>query len=94
MKNNTVRRHTIQTGIAPALQTALDAVPGLDLSREEDQRRLMRAAVHTVAGMLLEKGANPNILAASCLEAIAKEVGNLASQHAESVTFPVAGAEA
>jgi hypothetical protein len=93
MKNNNVRRHTLQTAIAPAIQTALDGVTGLDLNRAEDQRRLMRAAVHVVAGMLLEKGANPNVLAEASLEALSKELANLAAQHADG-TFPVAGAEA
>lgn len=94
MKNNNVRRHTIQTAIAPALQTALDAVPGLDLNREEDQRRLMRAAVHVVAGMLLEKGAHPTNLAAACVEAIGRELETQALQHQSDGTFAVAGAEA
>lgn len=94
MKNNNVRRIAIQTAIAPALQTALDGVAGLDLNREEDRRRLMRATVHVVAGMLLEKGENPNVLAAACIEALGREVETQAAQHADAVTFPVAGAAA
>lgn len=93
-KNNTVRRHQIQSTIGPALQKAIDAVPGLDLNREEDRRRLMRAVVHTVGGILLEKGENPNNLAVACMEALHRELQDQAAQHVEAGTFAVAAAEA
>jgi len=93
-KNNAVRRTAIQTALAPAVHGALAAVPGLDLNREEDRRRTMRATVHTVARLLLEKGANPNELLAACVEAISKELEALQAQHTDDGTFPQAGADA
>jgi len=93
-KNNAVRRTAIQTTLAPAVHGALAAVPGLDLNREEDRRRTMRATVHTVAGLLLEKGANPNELLQACVEAISKELEALQAQHEGANTFPQAGADA
>jgi len=93
-KNNAVRRTAIQTALAPAVHGALAAVPGLDLNREEDRRRTMRATVHTVAGLLLEKGANPNELLQACVEAISKELEALQAQHEGANTFPQAGADA
>ena len=93
-KNNTVRRTLIQSVVAPSIHGALAAVPGLDLNREEDRRRVMRATVHTVAGLLLEKGANPNELLQACVEAISKELEALQAQHEGANTFPQAGADA
>jgi hypothetical protein len=93
-KNNAVRRTLIQNVVTPSIHGALAAVPGLDLNREEDRRRTMRAAVHVVAGLLLEKGANPNDLAQACLEAITKEMQNLQDQHEGDGTFMQAGADA
>jgi len=93
-KNNAVRRTTIQNVVAPAVHGALAAIPGLDLNREEDRRRTMRATVHTVAGLLLEKGANPNELLQACVEAISKELEALQAQHEGANTFPQAGADA
>jgi hypothetical protein len=94
MKNNAVRRTLVQTTLAPSIHGALAAVPGLDLNREEDRRRVMRAVVHVVGGLLLDKGANPNALLAACVEAISKELEALASQHEGGGTFPQAGADA
>jgi proline dehydrogenase len=54
----------------------------------------MRATVHTVAGLLLEKGANPNELLQACIEAISKEMESLQAQHEGDGTFPQAGANA
>lgn len=93
-KNTTVRRTLIQNLVAPSIHGALAAVPGLDLDREEDRRRVMRATVHTVAGLLLEKGANPNELLQACVEAISKELEALQAQHEGANTFPQAGADA
>ena len=94
MKSNIVRRTLIQNVLAPSIHGAIAAVPGLDLNREEDRRRLMRATVHTVAGLLLEKGANPNELLQACIEAISKEMEALQAQHEGDGTFPQAGANA
>ena len=93
-KSNKVRRSQIQKALAPAIQNALDGLIDLDLNREEDRRRLMRAAVHTVAGMLLEKGEHPNNLAVACMEAIHRELHDQAAQHAQDGTFAQAAAEA
>lgn len=93
-KNTTVRRTLIQNLVAPSIHGALAAVPGLDLDREEDRRRVMRATVHTVAGLLLEKGANPNELLQACVEAISKELEALQAQHEGANTFSQAGADA
>ena len=94
MKNNEVRRTAIQAILASPIHGAIAAVPSLDLNREEDRRRVMRATVHTVAGLLLEKGANPNELLAACVEAISKELEALQAQHEGANTFPQAGADA
>lgn len=94
MKSSIVRRTAIQAILASPIHGAIAAVPSLDLNREEDQRRTMRAAVHVVAGLLLEKGANPNDLAQACLEAISKEMQNLQDQHEGDGTFMQAGADA
>lgn len=94
MKSNTVRRATIQAVLAPSIHGAIAVVPGLDLNREEDRRRTMRAAVHVIAGLLLEKGANPADLAQACLEAISKEMEGAQAQHEGDGTFPQAGADA
>ena len=94
MNNNEVRRTAIQAILASPIHGAIAAVPSLDLNREEDRRRVMRATVHTVAGLLLEKGANPNELLAACVEAISKELEALQAQHEGANTFPQAGADA
>lgn len=74
MKNTDVRRSTIQTTIAPAIETALAGIEKLDMSRPEDMRRLFRALVHLGSARLLDAGCPPALVANFALEAVGREV--------------------
>lgn len=74
MKNTLVRRKLIQNTISPGIHEALAGIEGLDLSREEDARRLMRALVRIGASELLARGHGPQLLAEACLEGVGREV--------------------
>lgn len=74
MKNTDVRRHTIQTALAPAIESALAGIEKLDMTRPEDMRRFFRALVHIGAARLLDAGCPAQVAAGFALDAIAKEV--------------------
>ena len=93
-KNTNVRRIQIQNAIAPGIKKAIAEMPELVLNRPEDQRRLMRAAVHIVADLLLDNGADPNALAGAAIEAIGKELNDRVAKHDADGTFAVPAASA
>lgn len=74
MKNTECRRSAIQNAISPVIDAALEGVPGFDFSRDEDQRRLVRALVRVAASKLIPQGVNPTAILVQCAEAIAREV--------------------
>lgn len=74
MKNTLVRRKQLQTALSPVIHEALGSIEQLDLNREEDARRLMRALVRIGASELLAHGHAPSLLAEACIEGLAREV--------------------
>lgn len=73
-KSKLVRRADIQNAVGPALASTLAGIPNLDLTRAEDQRRVMRAVVRLVAGQALDAGADPRALLNAAVEAIGREL--------------------
>ena len=73
-KNTLVRRKAIQTAIQPCIEAALKSLTDLDLSREEDARRFVRALVHVGAAHVLDAGGDPATVFTACVEALSKEV--------------------
>ena len=73
-KNTLVRRKAIQSAIQPCIEASLKSLTDLDLTREEDQRRFIRALVHVGAAHVLNAGGTPDAIFGACVEALAKEI--------------------
>lgn len=69
-----LNRRAIQNQIAPAVETALSALPSLDMSDAAHQRRMLRALVHVGARELLLRGVSVKDITEQTLQALAHEV--------------------
>jgi hypothetical protein len=73
-KSRVVTRTGIQKTIEGPLAEALKQVPGLDLGRPEDARRLVRALVTLAGKAVAPHGHSPASVALAAVEAVGKLV--------------------